>query len=82
MLVGEANKAGLSSRADVAVLGEAGRDCLVVQRRQCEDWFVVVAHRRSAASARAWIEAHYQEVRWRSPVECTALVGRMRMPSR
>jgi hypothetical protein len=80
MPVAEA-KAGLSSRAELAVLGEAGRACLVVQRRPCEDWFVVVAHRRSAASARIWIEAHYQQVRWRSPVECTALVGRMRMPA-
>jgi hypothetical protein len=77
MLGGEA-VARLSSSADVAVLGEVGRACLVVQRRRCEDWFVVVAHRRSAASARAWIEAHYEEVRWRSPVECTALVGRAR----
>jgi hypothetical protein len=77
MLRGEA-VARLSSPADLAVLGE-GRACLVVQRRRCEDWFVVVAHRRSARSARAWIEAHYEAVRWRSPVECTALVGRMRV---
>ena len=68
----------LSSRADLAVLGGAGRPCLVVQRRQCEDWFVVVRHRRSAAAARAWIEAHYEEVHWRSTVECTARVGKMR----
>lgn len=81
MLVGEA-KAGLTSRAELAVLGEAGRACLVVQRRHCENWFVVVARRRSAAAARVWIEAHYQGVRWRSPVECTALVGRMRTRSR
>jgi hypothetical protein len=72
----------LSSRADLAVLGDAGRPCLVVQRRQCEDWYVVVARRRSATSARAWIEAHYEEVRWRSPVECTARVGRMRAGAR
>jgi len=72
----------LWSRAELAVLGDAGRPCLVVQRRQCEDWFVVVRHRRSPASARAWIEAHYEEVRWRSAVECTARVGKMRARAR
>jgi len=74
--------ARLWSRADLAVLGDAGRPCLVVQRRQCEDWFVVVRHRRSATAARAWIEAHYEEVRWRSPIECTARVGKMRAGAR
>lgn len=73
--------AGLSSWADVAVLGGGGRVCLIVQRRPCEDWFVVVTHRRSAAAAHAWIEAHYQDVNWRSPAECTALVGRVRAAS-
>jgi hypothetical protein len=77
MLAGEA-KPGLLAQAELALLGGADRVCLVVQRRPCEDWFVVVARRRSDASARAWIEAHYEEVRWRSPAQCTALVGRMR----
>ena len=81
-MVGRDAVALLSSRADLAVLGDAGRPCFVVQRRQCEDWFVVVAHRRSATSARAWIEAHYEEVRWRSPVECSARVGKMRPGAR
>ena len=80
-MLGTEATAGLSSRAEVAVLGGAGRVCLVVQRRPCEDWFVVVTHRRSAAAARAWIEAHYQDVSWRSPVECTARVGKVRAAS-
>ena len=77
MPTGEA-KPGPFARVELALLGDAGRVYLVVQRRPCEDWFVVVARRRSAASARAWIEAHYEAVRWRSAAQCTALVGGMR----
>jgi hypothetical protein len=72
----------LSSRAELVVLGDAGRTGLVLQRRPREDWFVVVGHRRSGQSARAWVEAHYEDVRWRSPLECTALVGRLRTRNR
>lgn len=68
----------LSSRADLVVFGDAGGGGLVLQRRKYEDWFVVVGHRRSSRSARAWVEAHYEDVRWRSSLECTALVGRLR----
>jgi hypothetical protein len=81
-MLGSDAVARLSSRAELVVLGDAGRACLVVQRRPCEDWFVVVAHRRSPRSARAWVEAHYEDVRWSSPVECTALVGQIRAPRR
>ena len=79
MLASDA-KPGLSSGAELALLGGAPHACLVVQRRACEDWFAVVARRRSMAAARAWIEAHYEGVRWRSDVLCTVLVGRVRPP--
>ena len=81
-MLGRDAVARLSSRADLAVLGAAGSRCLVVQRRRCDAWFVVVAHPRSASAARVWIEAHYEEVHWRSGVECTARVGRLRARAR
>lgn len=67
--------ARISARVELALVGDTGGACLVVQRRPCEFWYSVVAYRRSDAAARAWIEAHYEEVRWRSPLVCTALAG-------
>jgi hypothetical protein len=71
--------ARISARVELALLGDPGGACLVVQRRPCESWYRVAAHCRSQEAGRRWIEAHYVEVRWRSPVACTALVGKMRM---
>lgn len=71
-----------SARADLALLGDPAGACLVVQRRPCESWYRPVAHRPSEAAARRWIEAHYEGVRWRSQVRCTALVGKMRTTPR
>ena len=68
----------ISARVQLALVGDPGGACLVVQRRPCEAWYRVAAHRRSDAAGRRWIEAHYEEVRWQSPVVCTALVGKMR----
>jgi hypothetical protein len=70
--------ARISARAELALLGDPGGACLVVQRRRCELWYRVAAYCRSHVAGRRWIEAHYEEVRWRSPVACTALVGKIR----
>lgn len=74
--------ARVSARAELALLGDPAGACLVVERGPCECWYRVVAHRQSEAAGRRWIEAHYEEVRWRSQVRCTALVGKMRTTPR
>ena len=70
--------ARISAWAELALVGDPGGACLVVHRPPCGFWYRVVAYRRSYTAGRRWIEAHYEEVRWRSPLVCSALVGKLR----
>ena len=64
-----------SKRVELVILHSSDGSEVVTERRS--DGLIEVVTKCSLEAARAWVEAHYENVQWPKPRLATALIGRL-----